>query len=342
MMTPGDCKENLVTAKKKLVEALGTAENEKLYWASMKAWFKHRISKEEFDMECRQLLPKDLTHLHNEFLLAVLTKCHPVGVTQAAKDASAMLSLKAKKNKRKLQAVKRKFDNRFIPATPLALPNSRSLHNENKQVAFKKPQKLKEQRFPKQVMFCEKSLEIPGPLEMNGRLGVITWESGLDDFSDEVSQYIIKAIHVFLKNIITGICAQRSCYKTLGKDFKHHMGCTAHNPYFLKDVNIPSLFGKRPKQIASKSDRPTYDEAEQIAIECMGRASQHIPPPRPPANMHDLLLALKKNKSLISSHTVYSTSLAKIIDCLWHPDHDQIEQDEKFNEISANHVTAYG
>lgn len=33
-------------------------------------------------MECRQLLPKDLTHVHNEFLLAVLTKCHSVGVTQ--------------------------------------------------------------------------------------------------------------------------------------------------------------------------------------------------------------------------------------------------------------------
>lgn len=88
------------------------------------------------------------------------------------------------------------IQNRFIPATPTDIPNSRSLHNENKQIAFKKPQKLKEQRFPKQVMFCEKSLEIPGMLEMNGRLGVITWESGLDDFSDEVSLYVIKAIHV--------------------------------------------------------------------------------------------------------------------------------------------------
>lgn len=42
----------------------------------MKAWFKQRLSKEEFDTEARRLLPKQKTHLHNEFLLAVLTKCH--------------------------------------------------------------------------------------------------------------------------------------------------------------------------------------------------------------------------------------------------------------------------
>lgn len=34
--------------------------------------------------------------------------------------------------------------------------------------------------------------------------------------------------------------------------------------------------------------------------------------------------------------------MAKILECLWHPDQDQIEQDDKFNEVSTNHVAAYG
>lgn len=340
-MTPEECRENLVAAKKKLVEALGSQESEKIYWASMKAWFKHRITKEEFDMECRQLLPKDATHFHNEFLLAVLTKCHSVGVPQSSKDASSGLSIKAKKNKRKLQAVKRKFDNRFVPASPVDLPPARNLHHETKQTAYKKPQKSKEPRFPKQITFCEKSLEIPGMLEMNGRVAVITWEKGLDDFTDEVSQFVIRAIHIFLKNIITEICARRSCYKIDGKNFRHHMGCTPQNPYLLADLKLPSLFPKRRKDKFSSSNRPTYDEAEQMAIESMGRAEQCIPPPKPPANMYDLMLTLQKKKSLIPSHTVYSTSMARIIESLWHPDHEEIEQDQKFAKFSVNSNTEY-
>uniref|UniRef100_A0A8C4WZR3 Transcriptional adapter 1 n=1 Tax=Eptatretus burgeri TaxID=7764 RepID=A0A8C4WZR3_EPTBU len=63
----------LEQAKRCLGEALG--ENSKAYWANMKLWFRQKISKEEFDIEARRLLTHDNVHLHNDFLLSILTKC---------------------------------------------------------------------------------------------------------------------------------------------------------------------------------------------------------------------------------------------------------------------------
>lgn len=331
-MTPEECRENLIAAKKRLIEALAVHGNEKAYWANMKAWFKQRISKEEFDVEARQLLTKETTHLHNDFLLAVLTKCHTIGSGTGVKDQSANLSTKAKKNKRKMQAVKRKFDNRFIPAVSSNLLPARNIQKENKQMLNrnKTVSKQKETRFPKHIVFCSRSLEIPSMLEMNGRVAVIAWERGLDDFADEISVFVINAIHVFLKNIIADICSRRSAYKVRNSDFKHHFGCTAENPYLLQEATIPSLFGPK-KRYGARSIKPTFDEAEQMAIECIGRSEQSLSPSSQAVNLYELLGTLQQNRCLIPSHSIYGLCMERIISSLWHPDHDEIEQEERFN-----------
>ncbi|MEQ2193028.1 Transcriptional adapter 1 [Xenoophorus captivus] len=63
----------LEIAKKNLTDAIG--DNVKHYWANLKLWFKQKISKEEFDVEARRLLPQENVHIHNDFLLAILTRC---------------------------------------------------------------------------------------------------------------------------------------------------------------------------------------------------------------------------------------------------------------------------
>jgi hypothetical protein len=46
------------------------------------ARFRKRCTKEDFDAEARKLLPAESSHLHNEFLLAILNKCQTlVGFT---------------------------------------------------------------------------------------------------------------------------------------------------------------------------------------------------------------------------------------------------------------------
>nr|XP_039268788.1 transcriptional adapter 1-like [Styela clava] len=317
MMTPDECRENLISCKRRLTDALAIQGNEKIYWANMKAWFKQQISKEEFDIEARQMLTKETTHLHNEFLLAVLTKCHAVGSVTGVKDTSTTLSTKAKKNKRKMQAIKRKFDNRFVQAVPASLPPARNIQKENKQMLSRNKSMSKQKEIPKQIVFCSRSLEIPGMLEMNGRVAVITWEKGLDDFSDEVSQLVINAIYTILKNIIADICSRRSAYKVRSTDFRHHISCTPENPYLLQDAPIPSLFGSQKYNSSSLSSKPTY-----------GRR-------RTDGN---------QNKRLIPSHSVYGLCMERLLSSLWHPDHDEIEQDHNFNKLVStseqmeNHV----
>lgn len=70
----------LTSARRKLCAALG--EKQKDYFTHMKSWFRKRISKEEFDVEARKLIPSENSHLHNEFFLAILNKCQTLASFQ--------------------------------------------------------------------------------------------------------------------------------------------------------------------------------------------------------------------------------------------------------------------
>ncbi|WAR30967.1 TADA1-like protein [Mya arenaria] len=70
---------DLITAKKNLAEVLG--EEWKSYLFHLKQWFRMKIAKEEFDKEARKLLQAKTVHLHNEFLLAIFSKCHTLSAS---------------------------------------------------------------------------------------------------------------------------------------------------------------------------------------------------------------------------------------------------------------------
>ena len=82
----------LTSARRKLCAALG--EKQKEYFSHMKSWFRKRISKEEFDIEARKLIPAENSHLHNEFFLAILNKCQ----TLALASFQPSISLASKSN----------------------------------------------------------------------------------------------------------------------------------------------------------------------------------------------------------------------------------------------------
>lgn len=95
------------------------------YWANLKLWFKQKISKEEFDIEARRLLAQEngkfpgnatcfadiirkkkeftfprfppfsvTVHVHNDFLLAILTRCQII-VSTPGRDLCVVLFLSA-------------------------------------------------------------------------------------------------------------------------------------------------------------------------------------------------------------------------------------------------------
>ncbi|KAF2366098.1 Transcriptional coactivator Hfi1/Transcriptional adapter 1 [Trinorchestia longiramus] len=69
----------LNNCKKKLVESLG--DNQTKYFQYMKDWFRGKVTKEHFDSNARDLLCDADVYLHNEFLLAILTKCQLFSAT---------------------------------------------------------------------------------------------------------------------------------------------------------------------------------------------------------------------------------------------------------------------
>jgi len=73
--------------RRALCSVLGEKQRE--YFGHMKAWFRKRCTKEEFDIEARKLLPTDQSHLHNEFFLAILNKCQALATFQPSPSQQA-------------------------------------------------------------------------------------------------------------------------------------------------------------------------------------------------------------------------------------------------------------
>ncbi|KAK3581906.1 hypothetical protein CHS0354_024218, partial [Potamilus streckersoni] len=114
---------DLNIARTNLSEALG--DDMKVYLHNLKSWFRQKISKEEFDSDARKLLKADSVHLHNEFLLAIISKCQSLGSSLVPRDLPSVTSpivpskpLKKGKFKKKLQGLKGSFQHRFVPLNP--------------------------------------------------------------------------------------------------------------------------------------------------------------------------------------------------------------------------------
>jgi len=316
-MTQMDVREQLITAKKKLIQALG--QNEKAYWANMKAWFKQQITKEEFDRISRKLLSSENTHLHNNFFFAVLSKCQ---ISPAGKSLGQGSSQVTKnKNVKRMQAIKRKHDNRFVAQEPN--PNVISIGS------LLDKRKLHQQPIQSSV----KTLNIPTADDLSGLTSCISWETGLDDVTDDAVELAAASVKVFLKNLLTAILSRRSAHQQIpGNDkFKYAFGSEPPNPYLLKK--------QAPHNYTSIS-RPSYEEAEQRAIEDLGRTDQSSRKNKTPISVHDLLHCLKYYRySVIPSHTVYSFAVERVLTSMWHPTSDELKQDKIFKSVMKSNKT---
>ncbi|XP_076823407.1 transcriptional adapter 1-like isoform X2 [Clavelina lepadiformis] len=281
----------------------------------MKAWFKQYLTKEEFDFEARKLLTKDHVHLHNKFLLAVITKCNISGSLGPSKDYSSLqVANKAKRN-RKQHAIKRKFEHRW---------GTNQLVDTAQMKEDLRVQKKATWNLQQPIKMCSKSLQIPSVEEMSRFVSVISWELGLDDATDDAIALATDAVHIFIKNLLSAIFSKRSTYETYNHHFKYSMGCDAENPYLLqrKPVEVPTV-------------RPTYEKAMQKDIEKVGRSFQNqCQYDKMPVNMFDLLYTLKTSPAIIASNTVFSQATQRVTAELWHPSEEELQQDRIFANIS--------
>ncbi|XP_054748222.1 transcriptional adapter 1-like [Lytechinus pictus] len=320
----------LKQARKKLEEALG--DNLPAYWTVMKQWYRQKVDKDEFDNEAIRLLTERNVHLHNEFMVAIFTKCQTAnfildsnagkGATSAVTPptpAPSKVAKKTKSTKKKKAVVRATFENRFMPSDPMQyLPIEVS-----KPVANDK------------VDFCTKAACLPDAEMLHGRVFVTTWEWGLEGVTDSTVPLILHAIQHTLKSIISAMLSRQSAYEVRDGCFKH-----ANGQYFTETT--PQAKERENKaDIQSSTDSPSsnivsklgVDEVEQKAVYRL--ATGGMAPMNKTLTLEDLLDAMLVNGRLLASHTVSSLAIERVLCSLWHPDQYQLDQDEKFRQQLA-------
>lgn len=308
----------LEAAKKSLSEALG--ENVKQYWANLKLWFKQKISKEEFDVEARRLLSQDNVHSHNDFLLAILTRCQILISSPEGAGALPCATKTKPKGKKRITSVRQKFDHRFQPQNPLA---------GAQQFVSRDPQEDDE------LKLCSHTMTLPTRGQLEGRMIVTAFEHGLDNVTEEAVTIVIHALEKHLKNLLTSVVSRRQAYRLKDGHFRYAFGCNINpQPYLRNSVATYNQLMDCPPMIPAPTGNQNPgtsihpDDAEQQAALLLACSGDNLPPSLPPVNMYDLLEALKIHREVIPSHTVYALNMERIIMKLWHPNREELQQDQ--------------
>uniref|UniRef100_A0A8C5RA57 Transcriptional adapter 1 n=1 Tax=Leptobrachium leishanense TaxID=445787 RepID=A0A8C5RA57_9ANUR len=309
----------LEAAKKCLSEALG--ENVKQYWANLKLWFKQKISKEEFDIEARRLLNQDNVHFHNDFLLAILTRCQIlISSPEGAGSLNSATKPGKPKGKKKISSVRQKFDHRFQPQNPLA---------GAQQFVNRDPQEDDD------LKLCSHTMTLPTRGQLEGRMIVTAYEHGLDNVTEEAVNMVINALEQHLKDLLTSVVSRRQAYRLKDGHFKYAFGCNVNpQPYLRNSVVAYNHMNDWPpaSSVPSGNQNPATqvhpDEAEQQAALLLACSGDREPVSLPPVNMYDLLEALQIHREVIPSHTVYSLNMERVLMKLWHPTIAELQQDK--------------
>ncbi|XP_029929928.1 transcriptional adapter 1 [Myripristis murdjan] len=310
----------LEIAKKNLTDAIG--DNVKHYWANLKLWFKQKISKEEFDIEARRLLAQDNVHVHNDFLLAILTRCQIIASTPEGAGSlqwtGGSASKPGKPKGKKKFSSRQKFDHRFQPQNPLSAAQPFS------------PREVGGEE--EELRLSAHTLLLPTRGQLEARMMVTAFELGLDNVTEEAVSTMIYAVEHHLKDVLTAVITRRKAYRLRDGHFPYAFGSdVTPQPYLKNSLAAYHSVTECPPPSASLPAGPppqvSPDEAEQQAVHLLACSADSLPAPLPPISMFDLLEALQVHRGVMPSHTMYALNMERILSRLWHPSHEELEQD---------------
>jgi len=311
----------LNVARKKLVDALG--DDSKAYFSTLKLWFRRKISKEEFDNESRKFLTNENVLLHNEFLLAVLNKCQSWTSTHVNKETNASAhmpckdKLKKGKIKKKSRPIRATFEHRFQPVN--------NLHCVPAIVA-------KDPGQDGRISFCVREATLPDMVMIHGRMFLTAWDCGLDAVDDEAVSLVLNAVENHLKTILMAIFSRRHAYKLREGRFMHSIGAILPSPYL---INSPQIWDPTNEstatEVSTSGDHVPGRKwtSEQMETEAMQIFScgPFAAPILSPVSLYDVHETLQVQRQVIASHSVYAVNMERLAARLWHPSHEEFEQD---------------
>ncbi|KAJ8012266.1 hypothetical protein DPEC_G00066890 [Dallia pectoralis] len=311
----------LEIAKKNLTEAIG--DNIKHYWANLKLWFKQKISKEEFDVEARRLLTQDNVHVHNDFLLAILTRCQIIVSTPEGAGSlqwsggSTSKPGKPAKGKKKFSS-RQKFDHRFQPQNPLTAAQVFS------------PREVGSEE--EELRLSAHTLLLPTRCQLEARMMVTAFELGLDNVTEDAVCSMVHAVEHHLKDVLTAVVSRRKAYRLRDGRFPYAFGIdVTPQPYLKNSLAAYHIISEGPPASASLQTgippQVSPDDSEQQAALLLACSGNTLPASLPPISMFDILEALQVHRSVMPSHTMYALNVERILSRLWHPSHEELEQD---------------
>lgn len=306
--------DRVVKAKEALMEALGA--NSVTYLANMKMWFRCKWTREEFDKNCRKLLPPHETHLHNRFLLAVLNKIDsvmPIAASRPAptisKDLSISSSLSKKPKRMRLMSDNLTFDRAdlmdYLPdENPAMVTQQHDLNNGG---------------TPLQERYSVQELFLPDHGLVMGRLLIDAWELGLTNADDTAAEMIGMGVQILLKNILQMILTNRKNFKTTnGGTYLYDVGAPAKDLSLRNTVTrtkIDDTPVELDKDITSMANMPRAKMSCTDETTLLADCEEMYVPPKRRISKLDLYLTLK-DQSIIASHSVYSINMERISNLL--------------------------
>ncbi|EMP34550.1 Transcriptional adapter 1 [Chelonia mydas] len=268
---------------------------------------------------------RHLIHSHNDFLLAILTRCQilvsaPEGPGPLPWTGGSAAKPGKPKGKKKFSSVRQKFDHRFQPQNPLS---------GAQQFVAKDPQEDDD------LKLCSHTMMLPTRGQLEGRMIVTAYEHGLDNVTEEAVTAIVYAVQNHLKDILASVVSRRKAYRLRDGHFKYAFGSNVNPQPYLKNsvVAYNNLIECPPTCVAPSAGQnlashPAPDDAEQQAALLLACSGNTLPATLPPVNMYDLFEALQVHREVVPAHTVYALNIERIIMKLWHPNHEELQQDK--------------
>lgn len=270
---------------RKNLELCLSEDLKKEYFSLLRQWFSFSapLTKEEFDRSVRKLLvTEEQIRCHNNFLRAILSK---------NSSNHRPKSMRSTIDKGVFECAD--FSEYIQPSSPSMLP----------------PSDLKN-------VSAAAELFIPDSVFVASRIAVMAWENGLEGADDNVTELIVHACQVFVKNIITGMISRHKAYKIRDGKFQYGFNQPIPDPFVRNFNNVFDDTQESKVEVVNGDDsfRPkckmSLENAEQetaFAYSCAKkRKLDNV------LSVRLLYDTMRENPKMLGLHSIQSVNLFKL------------------------------
>ncbi|XP_044259682.1 transcriptional adapter 1-like [Tribolium madens] len=269
---------------RKALEACLNEDQRKQYFDLLRQWFsfKSPITRTEFDTEVRKLLVnEDQIRSHNYFLLALLAK----------RTSSRTKTTRNTCDKGVFECAD--YVDYVQPSSPTILSPE---EYENRSAAAE--------------------LFMPDSGFVSTRIAVTSWENGLDGAEETVTELIVHACQVFVKNILTAMISRMKGYKVRDGKFQYGFNLPIPDPFIRNFHNVIDETQESKTEVLDKEDtfiprsKPSLEVAEQQAAFAYSCAKKRKCDKTLTVKL--LYETLKENPQILGLHEMQSVNLFKL------------------------------